>query len=109
MEGKVVLINFPQDKSGKLRPALVLKAFPKYGDLLVCGITSKIVQAIPDFDIFLDEQHPDFVSSGLKHPGVCRLNMLTMVPAEIIVGSIGQVSADTHQLLLNRLANCLTK
>ena len=51
MEGKIIITLFSQDKQQKLRPALVLREFPKYGDLLVCGISSRIYQYIEDFDL----------------------------------------------------------
>ena len=107
MEGKIIVTVFPQDEQQKLRPALVLREFPKYGDVLVCGITSKLHQYVKDFDLLLDKQHPDFKNTGLKMPGVCRLNMLTMLPVENINGTIGSVSATTHHALLKTLADYL--
>ncbi|MEP7170099.1 MAG: type II toxin-antitoxin system PemK/MazF family toxin [Bacteroidota bacterium] len=106
-EGKIILTVFPQDAEKKLRPALVLREFPKYGDLLICGITSRLNQFIPEFDIVLDEAHPDFDKSGLKAPAVCRLNMLTMLPKQYISGTLGAVSAATHYTLLKNLSDYL--
>jgi mRNA interferase MazF len=107
MEGKIVVTIFPQDKQGKLRPALVLRKFPKYNDLLVCGITSRVHQFIPDFDVLLDEAHPDFAMCGLKFPGICRLNMLTMLAVEDVKGSIGEISNITLDALLKTLSDYL--
>ena len=107
MEGRIVLIVFPQDKQQKIRPALVLKEFPKYGDILVCGISSQLHQFIEGFDVLIDENHPDFSASGLKFPGVFRLSMLTMLPGAVAMGSIGQLSDDTHNLLLKTLSDYL--
>ena len=98
---------FPQDLQNKLRPALVLREFPKYGDLLVCGITSRLHQYIEGFDLLLDNHHKDFASSGLKLPGVCRLNMLTMLSIADINGAIGEVSHKTHRVLLKTLSDYL--
>src|SRR5271156_4747038 len=77
---------FPQDMQQKLRPALVLREFPKYNDTLVCGITSQLHQYIDGFDFLIDDKHPDFAISGLKTSGLCRLNMLTMLPKDKIIG-----------------------
>ena len=82
MEGKVIITVFHQDKKQKLRPGLVLREFPKYGDVLVCAISSQLHQYIQGFDLRLDSTHPDFTISGLKMPGICRLNMLTMLEIE---------------------------
>ncbi|MCW3121905.1 MAG: hypothetical protein JWQ38_1397 [Flavipsychrobacter sp.] len=109
MEGKIIVTVFPQDEQKKLRPALVLREFPKYGDVLVCGITSRLYQYEKDLDLLLDFTHPDFTKTGLKAPGVCRLNMLTMLSVENINGTIGKVSSDTHHGLLNVLADYLVK
>ncbi len=108
-EGEIVLIIFPQDAEKKLRPALILREFPKYGDVLVCGITSRLHRFIPEFDILLDQKHPDFEKSGLKAPAVCRLNMLTMLPKQNIKGAIGSVSDSTHFSLLKNLSDYLIK
>ena len=58
--GTIVLLKFPFTDGimYKRRPALVLKDFED-GDLLVCGITSKIYKS--KFDIYLD----DWVNFGL--------------------------------------------
>ena len=108
-EGKIILVVFPQDPEKKLRPALILRAFPKYGDLLVCGITSRTSQFIPDFDILLDENHPYFLASGLKISSIFRLNMLTMLAAKNIAGTLGALDHATHFSLLKNLSDYLLK
>lgn len=105
MEGKIIVTVFPQDAEKKLRPALVLREFPKYGDVLICGITSRLYQYVEGFDLLLDKNHPDFEITGLKSSGVCRLNMLTMLPAERINGTIGEVNMTTHTSLLKTLSD----
>lgn len=107
MEKRIIVTIFPQDSQQKLRPALVLREFPKYNDLLVCGITSQLHQYIKGFDLLIDSQHPDFKNSGLKLPGICRLNMLTMLSKENIVGSIGHISDTAHAALLKNLSHYL--
>jgi mRNA interferase MazF len=107
MEGKIILVKFPQDKEAKTRPALVLRSFPKYGDLLLCGISSQMYEYMENFDILINESHLDFVKSGLKHAGICRLNFLTMVSETEIIGAMGEVSSDTRHRLLKNLSDYL--
>lgn len=109
MEGKIIVTVFPQDEHKKLRPALVLREFPKYGDVLVCGITSRVHQYIEGFDLLIDNEYPGFKKTGLKRPGVCRLNMLTMLSVVHINGIIGEVSTATHRALLKTLSDYLVK
>ncbi len=109
MERKIIVTVFPQDKQQKLRPALVLREFPKYGDVLVCGITSQLHQYIEGFDLMIDLRHPDFGKTGLKHPGICRLNMLSMLSVSDINGAIGEIGSETHRGLLKRLSEYLLK
>ena len=54
--GDIVLVRFPQAdlKEGKLRPALVIAIAPsRHPDLLLALISSRIYQAIPEFDDIL--------------------------------------------------------
>ncbi len=106
-EGQIILTVFPQDKEQKLRPALILKQFPKYGDLLVCGISSRLHQFIPGFDLLLDEKHADYKRSGLKSPCVCRLSMLTVLMKQDVTGVLGSLSDKTHYQLLNNFSSFL--
>ncbi len=47
--GTVALAHLPQvDGKTKLRPVLVICELPKHGDFLVCGITSKLWNCVPD-------------------------------------------------------------
>ena len=109
-EGEVVLITLPQsDGIFKPRPALLLRKLPKFGDFLVCGISSSIEQEIPDFDLVLDESHVDFKLSGLKKPSVIRLAFFSVIPERKIPGSIGKIQNDTLQLLKQRLADYILK
>ena len=51
--GDIVLVRFPRSnlRMGKLRPALVLAIAPgNHPDFLLAMITSRIYQAVPNFD-----------------------------------------------------------
>jgi mRNA interferase MazF len=42
-EGSIILTEIVQaDGQRKNRPALVLREMPKYGDLLICGISTQL-------------------------------------------------------------------
>jgi mRNA interferase MazF len=65
-EGSIILTAIAQADGGlKNRPALVLRQMPKYGDLLVCGISTQIRQYIPNFDEIIRSEDADFGASGL--------------------------------------------
>jgi mRNA interferase MazF len=104
-EGDVVLTPLPQaDGKVKNRPAVVLRVMPQYGDLLVCGISTQVHQAVAGFDETIGPGDPDFVGSGLKRASVIRLGFLVVLPAANFIGAIGAIGPDRHQRLLDKLA-----
>ena len=72
-ERDVVLASLPQ-ASGQVknRPAIVLRAMPPYGDLLVCGVSTQLRQAVAGFDDVIGPEDPDFRTSGLKGPSILQ-------------------------------------
>ena len=74
--GHVAVIRFPQTDTriGKPRPVLLLAQLPgPYGDWLVCMISTRLQQGIPDFDEIVDESDRDFDQTGLKTKSVVRI------------------------------------
>lgn len=106
-EGDIILTIVPQDNLQKKRPALILKILPKYNDLLVCAISSQVQQAIPSFDLVLENPHHAFKNSGLKVNSVFRLGNLAVPPEEDILGTIGFLDGALHQTLLQNLVDFL--
>ena len=107
-EGDIVLALLPQtDGRGKGRPAVVLRRMPGFGDLLVCGISTQLRQAIADFDEVIEPSHADFKTSGLKAPSLIRLGFLAVLPVSNFLGTIGSISDQRHQRLLSRLSKYL--
>jgi mRNA interferase MazF len=107
-EGDVVLTPVPQADGGlKNRPALLLRQLPPFGDYLVCGISTQIHQAVPDFDEIIRRSDDDFAASRLVTDSVVRLGYLAVVPRSRIVGAIGRVSTQRHERLLKRLSRYL--
>lgn len=109
-EGDIVLTPVPQaDGALKNRPALLLRELPPYRDFLVCGISTQLQQAIPNFDEIVSRTDPDFGASGLVADSVIRLAYLAVVPRKRIVGSIGHISANRHARLRRNLSSYLVQ
>jgi mRNA interferase MazF len=107
-EADVVLTPLPQaDGQIKNRPAIVLRAMPPYGDLLLCGVSTQLRQEVEGFDDPIGPADPDFSTSGLKAPSLVRLGFLAVLPTSSLVGVIGFISESRHQKLLGRLSRHL--
>ena len=110
--GDIVLIRFPQTDltAGKLRPALVVAIAPGYhGDLLLALITSRTVQAVPNFDEIVDPSDPDYAVAGLKVRSVVRLARLATVETSVINACLGNISPDRLQQIKKRLTGWLQR
>lgn len=104
-EGDVLLAPMLQgDGTLKDRPALFLKRMPPFQDLLVCGISTQLQQAVPDFDELISPADADYRTSGLKAASLIRLGYLAVVPRSELTGRIGSVSAARRKRLLTRLS-----
>lgn len=107
--GDVILIDLPQaDGRQKVRPALVLAMVPPFGDSLVCGVSTQLRHAVPDFDEVVKPGDPDFSSSGLIAPSLIRLGFLNSIPARRLAGVLGAVSSSRLLRLRKRLAQFFT-
>jgi len=109
-EGDVVLAPLPQgDGETKPRPVLVLRIMPPFGDLLVCGISTQLHQAVANFDELIRPTDTDFASSGLVSTSLFRLGFLAALPTRRVLGRLGSVSTARQARLLRRLADYLVK
>lgn len=107
-EGDVLLASLRQaDGALKDRPTLFLKRMPPYQDFLVCGISTQLRLAVPDFDEILSPSDSDFWPSGLKASSLIRLGFLAVLPGSEFKGRIGSVSAERCQRLLAKLSDFL--
>lgn len=105
--GDVVLTRMPAEagRTGRLRPALVIVVLPGVRPaLLVCGISSRVDRSQADWDLALDEDHPDFRSSGLKAPSVVRPSWLVSIPVTPELPLLGQLGLPTLSVVRERLA-----
>ena len=107
-EGDVVLTPLPQaDGVTKARPVVVLREMPRFGDLLVCGVTSQLHQRVAEFDEIIAQGDPDFGPSGLMSESLIRLGYLGLLPLSRAAGSIGAISPERHRRLLRTLSDYL--
>lgn len=105
--GDIVLIRFPQADltAGKLRPALALAVAPgRHEDVLLALITSRLYQAVSDFDEIITERDEDFPESGLKVASAVRLARLVTIETSLINARLGRISAERLRKLRSRLA-----
>ena len=107
-EGDVLLATLRQaDGALKDRPVVFLRRMPPFQDLLVCGVSTQLQQAVPDFDELLSPTDSDYRTSGLKAASVVRLGFLAVLPLSSFRGRIGSISAARHIRLLTTLAEFL--
>ena len=107
-EGNIILTAITQaDGQSKKRPALILRKLPKFGDLLICGISTKLHQHIPDFDEIIRTEDPDFIKSGLSQESLVRLAFLSVIRKQEVIGSIGEIDLDRHYRLRSNLSHYL--
>ena len=103
-EGKIVLAALAQANGQyKLRPVLLLRWMPGHGDLLACGLSSKLNQLVPGFGEVLQ---PD-PANGLRVSSVVRLEFLHLLPSGRIQGLSGRVPESLLNTLRGRLADYL--
>jgi mRNA interferase MazF len=109
-EADVVLTPLPQaDGQVKNRPAVVLRAMPPHGDLLVCGISTQLHHETPGFDEVIQPGDPDFAASGLRAASLIRLGFLVVLPVSSFLGSIGSIASERHCRLVQRLSEYLVR
>jgi mRNA interferase MazF len=107
-EGNLILTAIIQaDGQSKKRPPLILCKLPKFGDLLICGISTKLYQYIPNFDEIIRTEDPDFIKSGLTQTSLIRLAFLSVIRKQEVIGSIDEIDVDRHHRLRSNLAHYL--
>ena len=107
-EGDVVIVPLPQaDGQMKNRPAIILREMPPFRDVLICGVSTQLRQAVKDFDEIIIQSDADFGSSGLREDSLIRLGFLVVIPRNKMVGAIGSISDERHKRLLEKLSEYL--
>jgi mRNA interferase MazF len=94
MKGKIVLIPFPYTDltEAKLRPALVI--FEGKRDLIVAYITSKMLNILPELDVLISLDNPEFYKTGLKVSSVLKLTKVSTVRKDLAEGMLGELDGD---------------
>jgi mRNA interferase MazF len=101
--GDVVTMAFPQaDKQIKLRPAVLMKEVPPFGDWIVCPVSTKLHREVPGLDVVVRTGHPEFASMGLKRDSIIRVAKIQSAPKEEIQGLIGSMSEAAFGDLVRR-------
>jgi mRNA interferase MazF len=109
-EGDIIVGRLSQaDGKVKSRPLVLLRQLPRYGDFLVCGITTQLKQYVRDFDEILADSDADFAQSGLISTSVIRLGFLAVIEETRIAGSVGSISTERHQRMIKHLSSYLEK
>jgi len=109
--GQLAIVQFPTVAlgEGKPRPVLLIAPLPgPYDDWLVNMLSTQLQQAVAGFDEMIDQTQNDFQTSGLKVASVIRIARLAVVPASMLVGSIGEISSERLQRIRQRLAGWIS-
>lgn len=104
--GEIVLVSFPFTdlSSRKVRPAVVLSPDPESIDILLAFISSVFQsETIQTSDFVLNEDHPDFSTTGLKKTSVFKMNKLLTIERTLIKRRLGNVSPSIQNELDFRL------
>ncbi len=103
-EGDIGLAALPQsDGQIKLRPVLLLKSLPPFGDFIVCGISTQLRHEQKDMDKIL-LPNPE---NRLKQTSLVRLTYLHTLSLGSLQGSIGKILSKLNNEMLHRLATFL--
>ena len=105
--GQLAIVQFPTVAlgEGKPRPVLLIAPLPgPYDDWLVSMLSTQLQQAVAGFDEVVDQTQNDFHTSGLKVASVIRIARLAVIPASMLVGTIGEISSERLQRIRQRLA-----
>jgi hypothetical protein len=108
--GDVVFALMPQaDTELKARPSIVLKIIPPFGDLLVCGITTRLRNFTPTLSELILSTDDDFAMSGLERDSMIRLGYLITYPKWQLGDPIGQISISRLNRLLAQLSTFIAQ
>jgi len=110
-EGDIVVFEFPRTDlgHGKLRPALLIKRVPKFGDWLVCMISTQIHQQVSGLEIMLQDTDDGFHATGLKKTSLFRTTRLAVVDHSVFEGKLGSLSGAHFDAIRNSLAKWIAE
>jgi len=108
VKGKIVLIPFPFTDltATKLRPALTLLETER--DVVVAFISSRLPEEPSQTEIVVGEDHPEFPQTGLKRSSAIRLDKITTISKDLVVGEIGEIGHLLRKTIDERLKELYT-
>ena len=106
----MVLAGLPQaDGKVKLRPTIVLAEIEPFGDVLLCGVSSRLQHEVRGFDEILSIDSEDFGGTGLSQASLIRLGFLATYPRSRVAGVLGSISTKRLVRLREKLAEFLRR
>ncbi len=90
--GDIILIDFPFTipHQSKVRPALVVtETKDKYGDIVVCAISSVYPAKLGKRELAIKSNHPDFKKTGLRVDSVVKIDRIATLRKGDIITKIG--------------------
>lgn len=112
--GDVVIIPFPfvtsEGASQKARPALIISDHSidrRFDDLIMVGITSRIVEDLKETEYMIVEGTEAFKSSGLAKTSVVRCEYIMTVPRRLVARRLGRLPEETMMEADKRLKQSL--
>ena len=107
MKGKIVLVPFPFTDltAAKLRPALVIYEGEK--DVVVAFISSKVPSELSEADVLVTKKDTGFKKSGLKVDSLIKLDKITTVLKDLIVGELGELDEELRREVNRKLKKML--
>ena len=108
--GTIVLTQFPFTdlSTTKRRPAVIVsKVNEDKDDVIVSFISSKIPNEASETDYIINEEHPDFLDTGLFKKSCFKMDKLLTIEKSLFTGEIGEVSDRIMKELDERLRNAL--
>ena len=108
--GDVVIVPFPfvtsEGASQKARPTLIISDHTidrRFDDLIMIGITSRIVKDLKETEYMIVEGTEDFKYSGLIKTSVVRCEYIMTVPRGLAARRLGHLPDETMQKIDEKL------
>ena len=108
--GDVVIVPFPfvtsEGASQKARPALIISDHlidRRFEDLIMVGITSRIVKNLKEMEYRIVSGTEDFKYSGLIKTSVVRCDYIMTVPRGLVARRLGHLPGKTMKKVDKKL------
>jgi mRNA interferase MazF len=95
--GDIILIDFPFTipHQSKVRPAVVItETKDKYGDVVVCAISSVFPAKLGKREVAINSNHSDFKQTGLRVDSIIKIDRIATLRKVDIITKIGNCPSD---------------